>query len=172
MKNPNLRQLFEELLQNMYSSEGQIIETLPILIKLASLPELKEALSHHLKETEDQVIRVERIFSLLSLEPTKTPPKAIEGILNEAKELIADKPKSPALDAAIISAAQRVEHYEIAAYGSLKNWANDLGLHSEIVELLQKTLGEENGADKKLTKIAEGTFFSSGVNQEAAAATG
>lgn len=93
------------------------------------------------------------------------------GLLEEAEELVENKTKSPALDAAIISAAQKVEHYEIASYGTLRSFAKNLSLDSEIADLLQETLNEEGNADKTLTKIAEGSFFSSGVNKVAATAS-
>lgn len=168
MKKNDLFELFIEELKDMYSSENQIVESLPKLIKLASLPDLKEALTKHLKETENQVGRIERICSALNLEPSENKCEAMEGLLREAEELTESRSKSPALDAAIISAAQKVEHYEIASYGTLKSFAKQLDLESEIIDLLQETLDEEGAADKKLTKIAEGSIFSSGVNREAA----
>lgn len=170
MKNQGLHELFIEELEDMLSSEKQIVESLPKLIKLASLPDLKEALSHHLKETENQVIRIENIFSILEMSPSENLCEAMEGLLKEAKELVEDRSKSPTLDAAIISAAQKVEHYEIASYGTLRSFAKHLDLDSEIIDLLQETLDEEAAADKKLTKIADGSIFSSGVNREAAGA--
>lgn len=168
MRNPKLNKLFVDELKGMYSSESQTLKALPKLIKLASLPELKETLSHHLAETEDQLIRIERIFSLLAIDSSKVLCRGMEGILMEVEEIIANKPKSTFLDAAIISAVQKIEHYEIASYRTLISFAHHLELTSEIVDLLHKNLDEENAADKKLTKIAEGSFFSSGVNEEAA----
>lgn len=167
MKTQDLTQLFIDELEDMLSSENQIIETLPKLIKMASLPELKEALTKHLKETEEQVARLDRIFSILGLSPTEKTCEAMEGILQEGEELTKNKTKSPTLDAAIISAAQKVEHYEIASYGTLRSFAKNLDLDSEIIDLLQDTLDEEGAADKKLTKLADGSFFSTGINREA-----
>lgn len=171
MKSQTLDKLFIDELEDMYSSENQIVESLPKLIKLASFPELKEALSNHLKETKDQVTRIEKIFGLLDLPVKEKTCEAMEGILKEAEELTKNIAKSATLDAAIISAAQKVEHYEIASYGTLRSFAKYLELEDEILDLLQETLDEEGDADKTLTKIAEGTLFSNGVNKEAATAT-
>jgi ferritin-like metal-binding protein YciE len=168
MKNQSLRELFVEELADMYSSEHQIIESLPKLIQLASFPDLKEALTKHLKETKDQVTRIEKIFSFIGLPPKEKTCEAMEGLLKEAEELVQDKTKCATLDAAIISAAQKVEHYEMASYGTLRSFAKYLNLESDVIDLLQESLDEEGAADKKLTKIAEGSFFSSGVNKEAA----
>ena len=172
MKNQDLQHLFMEELEDMYSSEQQIIQSLPKLILLASLPELKEALTKHLAETEHQISRIEQIFSMLGMSPRENTCEAMEGLLKEAEELTENKTKSPTLDAAIISAAQKVEHYEIASYGTLRSFAKNLGLDSEISDLLQETLNEEGAADKKLTKIADGSIFASGVNKEAAEGMG
>lgn len=170
MKNQSFHQLFIDELADMYNSENQMVRSLPKLIKLASFPELKEALSAHLKETENQVSRIEQIFSILELTPQENTCEAMEGLVKEAEDLVKHKNKSPVLDAAIITAAQKIEHYEIASYGTLKSFAKHLGFSSEVIDLLEATLEEEAAADKKLTKIADGSFFSSGVNQEAAEA--
>ncbi|HEY4831553.1 MAG TPA: ferritin-like domain-containing protein [Waddliaceae bacterium] len=163
-----LYKLFIDELEDMYSSEHQIMESLAQLVHLAHSPDLKEALSKHLKETQNQVTRIENIFSILEMSPKEKMCKAMQGLLREAEDLTRNKTKSSALDAAIISAAQKVEHYEIASYGTLRSFAKHLDFDSEIVDLLQDTLDEEGAADKKLTKIAEGTIFSTGVNREAA----
>lgn len=168
MKNNGLHQLFIDELADMLNSENQIVESLPKLIKLASLPELKEALTKHLKETQNQVERIEKIYSILGLPSNEETCEAMEGLLKEAEDLTSKFQKSPTLDAAIISAAQKVEHYEIASYGTLRSFAKHLDLDSEVVDLIQETLDEEAAADKKLTKIADGSFFTSGVNKEAA----
>lgn len=168
MKNQNLNDLFIDELQDMYSAENQILEALPKLIKAASLPDLKDALSKHLKETEDQVTRLETIFSILGIPPVEKTCEGMAGIIAEGSELLRNISKSSTLDAAIISAAQKVEHYEISSYGTLRSFAKHLDLSSEIIDLLQDTLNEEGAADKKLTTLADGSFFSTGVNQEAA----
>lgn len=168
MKNQGLKELFIDELADMYSAENQILQALPKLIKLASLPDLKDALTAHLEETENQVTRLEEIFSLLDLPITEKKCEGMEGILKEGEEIVENKSKSPLLDAAIISAAQKVEHYEMASYGTLRSFAKHLDLDSEIADLLQENLDEEGAADKKLTKIANGSLFSEGVNEEAA----
>lgn len=166
--NQDLYGLFIEELADMYNSEKQIVKALPKLIKVASLPDLKEALTKHWNETENQVRRIEKIFNILNQRPQEETCEAMEGIIAEADHMIQNKEKSPTLDAAIISCCQKVEHYEIASYGTLKSFAKHLDLDSEIVDLIQATLDEEGAADKKLTKIADGSFFMSGVNTEAA----
>lgn len=168
MQNQDLYQLFIDELADMYSSENQIIESLPNLIKLAAFPELKEALTKHLEETRNQVKRLDRIFLLLDMTPEEKTCKAMEGLLNEAEDIVRNKTRSSTLDAAIISAAQKVEHYEIASYGTLRSFAKNLGFDREVIDLLQENLDEEGAADKKLTKIADGSLFSSGINKEAA----
>lgn len=166
MKNQGLFELFLEELENAYSSKKQILRFFPKLVKLATFPELKEALSTHLKKTEKQLERIEKISSLLDQQLKEKKCIGIEGLLKEAAVLTENKETS-VLDAAIISAAQKVKHYEIASYGTLKSFATQMDMNIEVVNLIQDTLNEEKAADKKLTKIAEGTFFSTGVNEEA-----
>lgn len=168
MKSQTLDKLFIDQLEDMYSAEQQIIEALPKLIQLASFKDLKDGLTKHLKETQNQVQRLETIFSMLEITPEEKTCEAMEGILKEADELVEGNAKSATLDAAIISAAQKVEHYEMASYGTLRSFAKYLDLDSEIIDLLQETLNEEGAADKALTKIAEGTMFTDGINKEAA----
>jgi ferritin-like metal-binding protein YciE len=167
MRNQDLYQLFINELQDMYSAEQLIVESLPFLIKHSFHADLKEAFTHHLQETENQVKRLEQVFALLDLPNRKKLCKGMEGILQEGKELISHKKASPILDAVIIGGAQKVEHYEIASYGTLCSFAKHLDLDTEIIDLLKENLKEETAADKKLTKVAEGTFFSAGVNEEA-----
>lgn len=167
MKTNEFFNLFLEELEDMFSAEHQIVKALPDLIKQASLPELKEALSKHLKETEHQVQRIEKIFSMLGMKPKEETCEGMKGIIEEGKEMVKGKAKSAILDAAIISAAQKVEHYEIASYGTLRSFAEFLDLDDDIVDLIQENLDEEGAADKKLTKIAEGSLFTSGINKEA-----
>lgn len=168
MKNQSLNELFINELECMYATENKIVKSLNKLIKLASFHELKEALSKHLKETKKQITRIEKIFAIMDLPLKKKPCEAIEGILKEADEILENKTKTATLDAAIISAAQKVEHYEIASYGTLRSFAKYLDMNIEIIKLIQETLDEEGAADKTLTKIAEGTLFTSGINEEAA----
>jgi len=166
-QNQNFYNLFIDELADMYNSEKQIVKALPKLIKLATIPDLKEALTKHWNETENQVRRIEKIYHILGIKIHEITCEAMEGLIKEADELTQNKDKS-ILDAAIISACQKVEHYEIASYGTLRSFAKHLDLDSEIIDLLQDSLDEEGAADKKLTKIADGSFFSSGVNTEAA----
>lgn len=168
MKTNGLYELFIDELEDMYSCEQQIVSSLPKLIKLVSLPELKEALSMHLEETENQVNRIETIFSLLGLQTSEKTCEGMEGLLREAEEIVRNRTKSATLDAAIISAVQKIEHYEIASYGTLRSFAKHLDFDRKIINLIQENLDEEGAADKKLTKIADGSFFSAGVNKEAA----
>lgn len=159
--------LFLHELSGLYSIEHQILEALPDMIQSSTTPELKDALEHHLKETKNQVKRLDQVFSELGEEYSGEKSEGISGILEEGQEIIkfSDYPDR-VKDAAIIAAAQRIEHYEIASYGTARTFAEHLNLE-EIVELLQKTLDEEAEADKKLTEIARGGFFTSGVIKKA-----
>ena len=168
MKNNDLYKLFLDQLKDMYSSEQQIVEALPRLIGIATLKDLKEAMSGHLRETENQVVRLERIFEILHAPIREKKCEAMEGLIKEAHRIVQDIHESPVLDAGIIAALQKVEHYEIASYGTLRSFAKHLECDSEVIDLLQETLDEEGAADKKLTKIADGSLFTSGVNQKAA----
>ncbi len=167
MKNQDLFELFTDELQDMYNAEKQIIKALPKLIKLVDSEDLMDALSAHLEETEGQVKRIEQIFTILNLDAKEIKCEGMEGILKEGDEIVKNKSKSPLLDAAIISAAQKVEHYEMASYGTLRSFAKHLGLDSEVADLIQESLDEEGAADKKLTKLADGGIFTSGLNKEA-----
>lgn len=166
-KMKTLNDLFIDQLKDMYSAENQIVESLPKLISLASFKDLKDGLSNHLKETKYQVKRLEKIFSLLNILVEEEFCEGMEGILKEADQILEGQKKSATLDAAIISCAQKVEHYEIASYGTLRSFATYLDLDDEIVDLLQESLDEEGSADKALTKIAEGSMFTDGINKEA-----
>lgn len=171
MKLQEFNKLFVEEIEDMYSAENQILEALPKLIKLANSKDLKEALTNHLEETENQVTRIEEIFSILKITAKQKFCKGMDGILREGEELVKNKTKSPALDAAIIAAAQKVEHYEIASYGTLRSFAEQLDFDDEVIDRIQDNLNEEGAADKTLTKIAEGSVFTNGVNREAAKAS-
>ena len=164
----DLRELFLDQLGDMLSSEQQIIKSLPGLITLASSEELKKGLTEHLKETKAQVTRLKNIFAMLSLKAKAIPCPAMKGLIQEAHELVKGRLKSPTLDAAIICAAQKIEHYEMATYGTLRSFAKKLNLDSKVASLLQETLNEEGNADKTLTKIADGFLFTTGVNRLAA----
>jgi ferritin-like metal-binding protein YciE len=153
MKN-GLHELFLEELADMYSAEQQLMKALPKLAKAAQSDELREAFEAHLEETETHISRLEQAFESLDQTPKKKKCKGIEGILDEGKEMMSGHKKSAELDAALISAAQKSEHYEIASYGCLCTWAEQMG-HATALELLKENLGEEKEADEKLTEIAK-----------------
>jgi ferritin-like metal-binding protein YciE len=160
-----LKSLFIDELRDIYHAERQLVRALPKLAKAATSSDLREALESHLAETEEQVSRVEQAFELLN-EAAKTKTCAgMMGIVEEGSELIKEGDKGAALDAGIIAGAQRAEHYEMAAYGSLMAWARALG-HDDVAELLSASLEEEKAADKKLTELAE-----AGLNDAAASAS-
>jgi ferritin-like metal-binding protein YciE len=154
--------LFLHTLHDIYYAENKIVNSLPEMIDKASSSELKSGLTAHLGETKGHVDRLEQVFQMLGEAPRAVDCPAIDGIIEEAEDVVGEVADKAVLDAAIIAAGQAVEHYEITRYGSLIAWANQLG-HSDCVSLLEKTLDEEKAADKKLTSIAE-----SNVNLQAA----
>jgi ferritin-like metal-binding protein YciE len=157
-----LEELLIHELKDVYHAEKQLVKMLPKVAKKASAPELKAALEEHLRQTEGQVQRLDEVFELLG-EPAKAVKcKGMEGILEEGEELLQQKGTSETLDAGIILAAQKVEHYEIASYGSLATWADMVG-RKDVKKLLVQTLEEEEQTDKKLTMLAK-----SGINQGSA----
>ncbi len=175
MKQNAFFDVFVDLLKDIFDSENQIIQKLPKVIQAASDPDFKEALSQHLDETQNQVERLKKIFKMLNENPTGKTCKVMQALFEEGQEEI-NKNLSPAVkDAILIVACQKVEHYEIASYGSARTLArhlNHVGIDDrinfdDIADILQQTLDEESAADEKLTDIAEGGFFSAGVNEEA-----
>lgn len=148
-----LDDLFVHTLQDIYYAENQIIKNLPVMAEEASDPELKAAFQHHLTETEEQVRRLEQVFELHGQPVKGVTCQAMDGILAEAKDIISDCDDPELRDAAMLSAAQAVEHYEITRYGSLIAYATQLG-RPDCAALLQQTLEEEKSADQKLTRIA------------------
>jgi ferritin-like metal-binding protein YciE len=158
--------LFIEELKDIYSAEKQIAKAMPNLIRAAKHPELKKALSEHLKETKKQITRLEKAAKELKESFAKASCVAMQGILKEGSKVLKAHYQKDTQDAAIISCAQRVEHYEIAVYGVLKTFAKHLKL-TKIAKWLNESLQEEGSADKKLTKIAEGNLFIAGVNTNA-----
>jgi ferritin-like metal-binding protein YciE len=162
MKIENLNDLFLHTLQDIYFAEKQIVKALPKMMKKTDSPELGKAFESHLAETEEQVTRLEQVFEMLGQKPKATKCPAIEGIIEEANELIGDIQDPDTRDAGMIAAAQAVEHYEITRYGTLVSWAELLGMQ-DAAKVLGQTLKEEYGADQKLTKLAE-----SRLNKEAA----
>ena len=163
-KQKNLDDLFYETLKDIYYAEKTLVKALPRMAKAANSADLRKAFESHLKETEGQVARLEQVFEAIDKPARAKTCEAIKGLTDEAKEVMKDFKGTQALDAGLLSAAQAVEHYEISRYGTLKAWAAELGL-SQVVKLLDATLQEEKGADRKLTQIAEAT-----VNIEAEAA--
>jgi ferritin-like metal-binding protein YciE len=159
-----IKGLLIDELHDLFSAEHQILEALPELISAAESPDLRKALEHHLHETEHQVQRLEKAFKLLKTERQEKFCHAMEGLIQECREVLREfKTKSSLRDAAIISKAQRIEHYEISAYGTVCTFAKEID-NDSVAELLHATLDEEEAADKKLTKIAEGGLLKSGVN--------
>jgi ferritin-like metal-binding protein YciE len=159
-----LADLLEDELKDIYSAENQLLKALPRMAKKASSPALKEAFTSHLKETEGHVKRLEKIGESLEIKLKGKTCHAMKGLVEEGKEVLEEEGMGPVIDAALIGAAQRVEHYEMAAYGTVRGIANELG-HSDVVELLQETLEEEGAADKKLTKIAEGEVLAAAAEE-------
>ena len=149
-----MEHLFVEELKDLYSAETQITKTLPKLVEAATAPDLKSAFEHHLKETEGQIQRLDKAFRLLGASPKGKTCDGIKGILAEGTDMLHETTQGNIRDAALISAAQRVEHYEMAAYGSARSFAENLN-RKDIAELLQGTLDEEKAADKKLTEISQ-----------------
>jgi ferritin-like metal-binding protein YciE len=160
--NKDLRKLLEDQPADIYYAEKKLTKAIPKMAKAAQDEELVEGFEGHAKETEGHVERCEQAFDLLGKPAKAKKCEAIEGLIAEAEELMKEYKGSPALDAALVDAAQKVEHYEIATYGSLIAWARLLG-EEDVANLLEETLGEEKECNDKLTELAE-----SGVNAEAA----
>jgi ferritin-like metal-binding protein YciE len=153
----SLTDLYVEELKDLYSAENQILKALPKMIKAASSPELKRAFTDHLEQTKGHVDRLVQICDDLGKSPKGKKCMGMEGIIKDGAELIQEKPEQDVLDAGLASAAQHVEHYEMAGYGSVRTWAEQLG-HDMHVKLLQQTLDEEKEADRLLTQIAESSL--------------
>jgi ferritin-like metal-binding protein YciE len=154
MKLDSLHGLYVDELKDLYSAENQLLKALPKMAKAASSPELRTAFLDHLKETQGQVQRLEKIFHKLDVSPKGKKCKAMEGLIEEGKEVMGEEAEQAVMDAALIAAAQRVEHYEMAGYGCVRTFARLLG-YDQASALLQATLEEEGAADKKLTELAE-----------------
>jgi ferritin-like metal-binding protein YciE len=163
-----LTELLEEQLKDLYSAEKQLVKALPAMARKAAIPSLGEAFRMHLEETKTHVERLETIGENLGIRLTGKKCKAMEGLIEEGKEVLNEKGRSAVLDAALIGAAQRVEHYEISAYGTARSIAEHLG-HDEAKDLLQETLDEEAATDKKLTEICANDVLSeadTGIEEE------
>ena len=159
----SLHDLYVDELKDIHSAERQLLRALPRMAKAAESPELRSAFESHLKETEKQVERLDKIFAELEKKATGKKCKGMEGLIEEGKEMMEEEADPAVMDAALIAAAQRVEHYEIAAYGCVRNYAELLG-YASAARLLQQSLDEEEAADKKLSQLAEG-----GINEAAVA---
>ncbi len=164
MSEKNLQELFHETLKDIYFAEKKILTALPKMAKAAQSDELRAAFQKHERETEEHVARLEKVFAEMDETPRGKTCDAIIGIIEEGQDVMKEFKGKPALDAGLLAAAQAVEHYEIARYGTLKTWAAELGL-DRAVGLLDTTLGEEKKTDETLTRLAQ-----SGVNQHAEAA--
>jgi ferritin-like metal-binding protein YciE len=158
----SLRKLYLDELKDVYDAEHQILDALPKMADAASSPQLKNGFREHLEQTRQQVRRLEEIFGKLDEKPHRKTCKGMKGLLAEGEEYVKAKGDEDTIDASLISAAQRVEHYEMAAYGTLRTYARTLG-HEDHARLLQQTLDEESRTDQKLTELAE-----AGINVHAA----
>lgn len=166
MENRIVELLVDEL-HDLLSAEEQIVKALPKVIASVKSPELKAAYKNHLAETKNQIKRLNQAFKLLDMKPMKKFCKGAHGLIQECEELLKDHPtKSFFRDAAMIAKTQRIEHYEMAGYGSARTYAKEAGL-KDVMKLLQETLNEEGNADKALTKIAVGGLLTTGLNVKA-----
>ena len=152
MARETLNDLMLDELQDVYDAEHQITKALPKMMEVASSTDLKQAFQHHLEQTQGQITRLDKIFEIMGEEAKRKPCKAMKGLLAEGEDLMKDHKASLLLDAGLIGSAQRVEHYEIAAYGTIRAYAEALG-EQEIVGLLQQTLDEEKQTDEALTEL-------------------
>ncbi len=153
MQPSQLMQLFEEELKDIYWAEKALTKAIPKMVKNATSAELIEALENHLTETEGQIKRVEQVFEIIGEKATAKKCEAMEGLLKEAEAIMEECEEGAMCDAGIIAASQKIEHYEIASYGTLRQFAQTLGL-DDVAELLQTILDEEKAADQKLTEVA------------------
>ena len=164
----SMEDLFLHGLQDIYYAEQQIVKSLPTMIEKATNRELAKGLRDHLRETEHQVARLEKVFENLGQRPKGTDCPAIDGLIKEADEVAGEVEDKKVLDAAVIGSAQAIEHYEISRYGTLIAWANELG-HDNVTGLLKSNLKEEKAADRKLNTLAEGKVNRSATRKRSAA---
>jgi ferritin-like metal-binding protein YciE len=165
MNQETLKELLVEQIRDMYDAEKQLTKALPKLAKAASSPELVEAIRSHLEETQNHVFRLEQVFEAMEVAAKGKPCKAMKGLVEEGSEATQENEKGSLRDLAIIAGAQRVEHYEISAYGTARTLAEHLNLE-EVIELLQETEDEEKEADSNLTTVAI-ALYASGDEEEA-----
>lgn len=158
--------LFIEQLRELYNAENQVIEALPQVIRVVSNNELRETLQEHLNEERNHKSRLEQAFNILNESPEGEFCEGMAGLLKECRDIVARNNPSSVEDAALIGEIQKIEHYQIACYGTLRTFAQNLE-YEEVKKLLQKSLDEEGNSNKKLTSLAEGSFFWSGVNAKA-----
>lgn len=149
-----LEDLFLETLKDVYHGEKQALRAYPRIVKAVDDDDLKQALEAHRDETEQQIERLDQVFEMLGKAARGKSCEAVQGLIEETKEVMSDFKGSPALDAGVIAAAQAIEHYEIARYGTLRTWAKQLGMQ-DAAKLLQQTLDEESRTDETLTRLAE-----------------
>lgn len=153
-KMKNLQDLFEDSLKDLYDAERQVVKALPKMVESASSQELKQSFKDHLQATERQVARIEEIFQKMDMPKRGKHCKGMEGLIEEGKEMMEESMEPQVLDAALIAAAQKIEHYEITGYGTARAFAQALG-HSDVARILDMTAEEEGQTDKKLTALAE-----------------
>lgn len=166
MQSSQLMELFEDELKDLYWAEKAITKAIPGMVKNATSEELVDALTSHLSETGNQVTRLEQVFESIGKKATAKKCEAMEGLIKEGEDIMESCEKGSMRDAGIISAAQKVEHYEIASYGTLRQFADTLGL-TKAVSLLEATLKEEKAADQKLTEVATFAINVEAAHQEA-----
>jgi len=166
MAEKKLDDLFYDTLKDIYYAERQILKALPKMARAATDPKLKQAFEKHKEETQGHVERLQEVFEIIGKRAQGKTCEAIQGIIAEGEEIIEEFKESPALDAGLISSAQAVEHYEIARYGTLIEWAKQLGL-KDAVPLLQANLAEEEATDKKLTQLAKASANAKGKSKAA-----
>ena len=162
----NLEELYYDQLRDLYSAETQLISALPEMIQHSTNKDLREAFTNHLEETKGQLGRLDRICADHGIDPSGEDCDAMRGLVKEAKKHLAETAPGEVRDAVLIASANRVEHYEIAAYGVAKAFAKILGF-DDAADLLDETLEEEGSADKLITKIATGGLFTTGINEQA-----
>ncbi len=164
MQMESLQELLVHDLRDLYSAENQLLKAMPRMVKKATNPDLKKAIETHMRETEGHVQRLQKVFEKLGKKPTGKKCAAMEGLIEEGKEMMGEDMEEDTMDAALIAVAQKIEHYEIASYGTVRTWAQLMG-DEQTAKLLQQTLDEEGKTDKLLTELAE-----SSINIEAAQA--
>ena len=152
--NNALHELFLEELADIYNAEQQLTKALPKMAKAAESEQLRQAFEEHLEQTEEQISRLDQVFESLGEKMKRKTCKAMQGLVEEGSEVMQEHKGSPAIDAALIAAAQKVEHYEIATYGTLCTWADQMG-HEEALDLLKQSIEEEETTDERLTELAE-----------------